>query len=151
MSGTRLIWQSQRIGRILAILAVTAAVLAIASGTGAAPATGAAGVLATGSFRSLAWPTSGTATMVTRADGRVVLVLKNLRTHAAPELWLYLVPFGAPGGGVAGGWKLDRLRSVTGASTYELPASAANLRHATVVVWCSLCRKPWGAAALRRA
>ena len=132
------------------MLTVTAAVLAIASGTGAAPATGAPGVVATGSFRSLAWPTVGTATVVRRADGRVVLELKNLRTHPAPELWLYLVPFGAPGGGVAGGWKIDRLRRVSGAWTYGLPAEAARLAHATVVVWCALCRKPWGAAALRQ-
>jgi hypothetical protein len=130
---------------------VTATLLGVASGSGAAPAEGGQGIVASGPFGSLAWPTSGTATIVTRADGRVVLELANLRTHAAPELWVYLVPFRAPGGGVAGGWKLDRLARVSGASTYALPAAAASLRNATVVVWCELCRKPWGAAALRRA
>ena len=131
------------------MLAVTASVLALAAGSGASPAADLPGVAASGSFRSLAWPTSGSATVVTGADGRVALELANLRTHAAPELWVYLVPFQAPGGGVAGGWKLGRLSRVTGASTYALPVEAASLRYATVVVWCELCRKPWGAAALR--
>lgn len=135
----------------VAAVAAAAAGLVIAGGRGAAAGAEPTGVVASGTFTSMAWPTTGTAAIVRRADGSVALELTNLRTHAAPELWVYLVPFRAPGGGVAGGWKIERLRSVTGAGTYTLPAKAASVANPTVVVWCSLCKKPWGAASLTRA
>lgn len=135
----------------LAALVAAAAGLAVASRSGAADATDRPGIVATGSFGSMAWPTEGTAAIVRRPDGRVVLELRDFRTHPAPELWVYLVPFRAPGGGIAGGRKIDRLQRVSGAWTYSLPLEAASLAHPTIVVWCSLCKKPWAAAELLRA
>lgn len=129
-----------------AAIAGLAAGLALAyGGTGSALAQGRAGVLAQGKFRSVGWGTTGTATIVRRPSGRLVLRLsKSFSTQRAPELFVYLARHE---GGRRTEWKeLAPLHSASGAQHYALPVSAADTRGLSVAVVCSKCDRTWGAA-----
>lgn len=104
--------------------------------------------LAAGTFNGLAQRTTGKATLVALADGRRKLRLERFATRAAPDLVVYLVEGGDRGGDITGGTEVGRLRSSSGEQEYVLPESAPAGPRVSVVIWCSWCSRPFGAAAL---
>jgi electron transfer DM13 len=132
---------------ILVSLGGLAAGLLLARGSGAEPGVkGRPGVLASGRFTSIEWPTSGKAMIVRRGDGSLKLELRNLQTQDAPELYLFIAPTNGTGGTRR---KIADLRAVTGNQEYDLPADVARDLHQAVMIWCGKCHKYWGAAHLR--
>jgi hypothetical protein len=135
-----------------AVLVACAAVIVAAGGLvwalrdGGAEAS-AAPVRATGSFQRLAQPTEGSARIVLDGNRRV-LTFAGFHTQAAPELFVYLVTGKVSGGQISGGIRLGRLKAVDGRQTYRVPDSVPARTPLTAIVWCALCRKPWGAAQL---
>jgi hypothetical protein len=128
-------------------LAGLAAGLLLARGSGAEPVVkGRTGVLASGRFTSIEWPTSGKAMIVRKADGSMKLELRNLQTQEAPELFLFIAPTNGSGGERR---KIADLRAVTGNQEYNLPADVARNLHQAVIIWCGACNKAWGSAHLR--
>jgi hypothetical protein len=132
-----------------AVLAVALAVGALAwsrgedaSGAERGPA------LQTGAFRGLAWPASGRAELRRSEDGRARLTFTGFATPGAPELYVYVVPGAAAGGDIRGGVRIGRLRAVFGNQVYDVRPAAVPPGRASIVVWCDLCHKPWGMAAL---
>lgn len=140
-----------RLGRGTAIALAAAAIGGAAVVLGRGDDSGAAprpGLVASGAFESMRWPTTGRARLVRAADGRLTLALAGFSTHPAPEVDVYLVPGGAPGGDIAGGIKLGRLARYTGESRYAVPTSFEPRAGTAVVVWCTACSVPHGKAAL---
>ena len=127
---------------VAAVLAAAAVALAGRETRPSAPVT-----LARGTFDGVTQQTTGTATLVALPDGRRKLRFEGFSTRAAPDLFVYLVP-GASGGEIEGGTRIDRLESVSGAQEYVLPAAAPGGEHATVVIWCDWCDRPFAAAEL---
>ena len=115
------------------------------STTTAAPRTG---TLARGEFTNLTHPTSGTASLVGRRDGRATLVLRGFETRLAPDLFVYLVPGKSTGGLIRGGTRVARLQRNIGDQTYLLPKSVDLEKTSTVVIWCALCSVAFGDAQL---
>jgi hypothetical protein len=114
-------------------------------GTESALAQGPPAVLAQGSFRSVSWGTTGTATIARNGSGHLVLRLsKTFTTQRAPELFVYLA---RQQGGRRTEWKvLAPLKSASGAQRYALPAEAADTRGLSVAIVCAKCNKTSGAA-----
>ena len=134
---------------VAAVLAAALAAVALAwsqgddaSGAESGPA------LQTGAFRGLAWPTSGRAELRRVEDERARLTFANFATHGAPELYVYVVPGAASGGDIRGGVRIGRLRAVFGDQVYDVRPAALPPGRAAIVIWCDLCHKPWGMAAL---
>jgi hypothetical protein len=119
--------------------------LVLGRGSGSALAQGRPGVVAQGKFVSVAWGTTGTATIVRNTSGRLELRLsKSFSTQRAPELFVYLARHDR---GRRTEWKeLGSLRSAWGAQRYLLPADAADVRGLSVAIVCEKCNKTWGAA-----
>jgi hypothetical protein len=132
---------------VLLSLGGLAAGLLLARGSGAEPGVkGRLGVLASGRFTTIEWPTSGKAMIVRRADGSLKLELRNLQTQEAPQLFLFIAPTNGTGGERR---KIADLRAVTGNQDYDLPADVAHNLHQAVIIWCGECNKAWGSAHLR--
>jgi len=107
-------------------------------GTESAIAQGPAGVLARGTFRTVSWGTTGKATIVRDASGRVTLHLSpDFRTQRAPELFVHL------------GSKRIPLQSASGSQAYVLSNASPTTLRATVQIFCEKCNKAWGEATLR--
>jgi hypothetical protein len=123
----------------VAVLVALALGLAVGRhGTGSALAQGPAGVLAQGSFRTVSWGTTGKATIVRDASGRVTLRLsRDFRTQRAPELFVHL------------GSKRMLLQSASGSQAYVLSSASPATLRATVQIFCEKCNKAWGEATLR--
>ena len=141
-----------RLSRLLLVLLAAVGLVTVAAVRpfDEARSAGPAGTVARGQFERLMWPTVGAARAVRDTDGDVTLVFRGFRTHAAPELYVYLVPGGREAGGdIAGGTKLGRLERVSGDQRYAVPSSFALDRTASVVIWCAGCAQPWGRAVLR--
>jgi hypothetical protein len=99
---------------------------------------GPAGVLARGSFKTVSWGTTGTATIVRDSSGRITLRFsRDFTTQRAPELYVHM------------GSRRMKLQRAWGAQTYGLSHANAQLLGATVQVFCEKCNKAWGAAKLR--
>lgn len=101
-----------------------------------------------GAFTSLTHRTTGTAHLVHRADGSRQLRLTGFETRTAPDLFVYVIPRPAPGGEIAGGVKVDSLRTPVGDQAYTLPADVELGDRPTVVIWCGKCRVAFGSALL---
>ncbi|MBK5305545.1 MAG: DM13 domain-containing protein [Frankiaceae bacterium] len=97
-----------------------------------------------GSFTSGAHETRGTATLLRRADGRLVLTMVGFETAAGPDLRVQLVPAGAKG--VEGGTDVGALKGNKGDQKYAVPSTAPTAR---VVIWCRAFSVSFGAADLR--
>ena len=124
------------------VLAVPTSSSAAAPGLEPAPA--AATQVAAGSFTSGAHETRGRATVLRRADGRLLLTLTDFETDAGPDLRVRLVPAGAKG--VDGGTDIGALKGNKGDQQYAVPAGAPTGR---VVIWCRAFSVSFGAAHLR--
>jgi hypothetical protein len=101
--------------------------------------------LAAGTFASGAHETRGRATLLRRADGRLVLTLVGFRTAAGPDLRVRLVRAGARG--VEGGRDIGALKGNKGDQQYAVPAAAPTDR---VVIWCRAFSVVFGSADLLR-
>ena len=99
-----------------------------------------AGVLATGSFHSVAHKSMGTAAIHRLADGRRVLRFTNFETSNGPDVRVYLVAAAdaSDSGSVtrAGFVELGELKGNIGDQNYELPTSVDLARYRAVTIWC---------------
>ncbi len=85
-----------------------------------------------GSFISNAHPTSGTAKVVTNADGKRFLVFENFKSDNGPDLRVWLSPntSGTPR------VELGALKAVTGNFSYELTTNINTSLNNRVLIWC---------------
>jgi len=99
-----------------------------------------AGVLATGSFHSVAHQSRGTAVVHRLADGRRVLRFTNFETSNGPDVHVYLVAAADASDSAtvtrAGFVELGELKGNIGDQNYELPASVDLARYRAVTIWC---------------
>lgn len=119
---------------------MTGAVLGLAFTRGEANGSlshGPAGVLARGTFRTVSWGTTGTATIVRDSSGRITLRFsRDFTTQRAPELYVHM------------GSRRMKLQRAWGTQTYPLSHADAPVLGATVQVFCEKCNKAWGVAKL---
>jgi hypothetical protein len=107
-------------------------------GTESALAQGPPGVLARGTFKTVSWGTTGSATIERDASGHLILRLSpDFRTQKAPELFIHM------------GKKRMALQRASGSQTYVLSHVGDPTLRATVQVFCEKCNKAWGEAKLR--
>jgi hypothetical protein len=107
-------------------------------GTESALAQGPPGVLARGTFKTVSWGTTGSATIERDASGHLILRLSpDFRTQKAPELFIHM------------GEKRMALQRASGSQTYVLSHVGDPTLRATVQVFCEKCNKAWGEAKLR--
>ena len=135
-------FRSRRVAAaLLAAGAVTGAVLGLAFTRGDAKGSlshGPAGVLARGSFKTVSWGTTGTATIARDSSGRITLRFsRDFTTQRAPELYVHM------------GSRRMKLQRAWGPQTYTLSHADARVLGATVQVFCEKCNKAWGVAKLR--
>jgi hypothetical protein len=91
---------------------------------------------------------SGTAALITLADGSRVVRLARLDVEPGPDYFVVLVP-GADRSDPDGGTRLSRLRGSRGNQNYPIPAGLAVQRPVTVLIWCRAFAVPVAAATLR--
>jgi hypothetical protein len=91
-----------------------------------------------GTFKTVSWGTTGSATIERDASGHLVLRLSpDFRTQKAPELFIHM------------GKKRMALQRASGSQTYVLSHVGVPTLRATVQVFCEKCNKAWGEATLR--
>src|SRR5215813_4336570 len=77
----------------VAVLGGLAAGIAVARG-GSNVSHGPPGVVSSGTFRTITWSTTGTATVVRDASGHLKLRLgKDFTTRRGPDVWVYLAKY----------------------------------------------------------
>jgi len=116
-----------------------------------APAGPTSTTLASGSFVSLAHPTTGAARVVRSADGTLLLRLEGLDTTNGPDLHVWISPMPTAAGEdafAAGHLDLGRLKGNRGDQNYPIPADVDPASFASVVVWCQRFSVGFGAADL---
>lgn len=105
--------------------------------------------IASGSFRSIAHPGTGTAAVVRLANGTRVLTLTDFETDNGPDLRVYLSTGDPAGGGGLGDFEdLGALKGNKGNQQYEIPSDLNLGRFSTVVIWCRAFSVGFTAAAL---
>jgi len=111
--------------------------MSTASATSPTPAMG---VLASGSFHSVAHKSAGTAAIHQLGDGRRVLRFTNFETSNGPDVHVYLVAAADASDSAtvtgAGFVELGELKGNIGDQNYELPASVDLARYRAVTIWC---------------
>jgi hypothetical protein len=99
-----------------------------------------AGVLAAGSFHSVAHKSMGSAAVHRLADGRRILRFTNFETSNGPDVRVYLVAAADASDSAsvtrAGFVELGELKGNIGDQNYELPASVDLARYRAVTIWC---------------
>jgi type IV pilus biogenesis protein CpaD/CtpE len=145
---------------LLTIAALTLAGCAPASSSkpAAAPAVATAQaaevILAKGDFANAEAPTSGTAQLVKKADGKVYVQLKNFKVEAAPDLyvWLYegssVKKGDSPTVGKGKYVEVAKLAGLSGNFEYAVPANTDLAAYKSVVIWCKQFTVAMGAAPL---
>lgn len=121
--------------------------------TAGAPASEAAPVVvARGDFQSQEHPTSGTASLLTLADGTQLVRLENLASSDGPDvkIWLSELDAGGDWFKYRGGKYLDLglIKATHGTHNYVIPAGADLSGLDTVVLWCDRFSVAFGSAAL---
>jgi hypothetical protein len=133
----------------LAVLGALVAGIAVARGSSNAPKA-APGVLSRGTFRTVTWGTTGTATVLRDASGRLKLRLgKDFSTRRGPDVWVYLAKFrGGNWNGKRLEWKLvGQVKRGWGSATYNLPPDAAE-PGMSIAIFCGECGRLSGVAQL---
>jgi electron transfer DM13 len=134
----------------VAVLGGLAAGIAVARG-GSNVSHGRPGVVSSGTFRTVTWSTTGTATVVRDSSGHLKLRLgKDFTTKRGPDVWVYLAKFD---GNIFTGkrveWKLvGQVKRGWGSATYALPADAAK-PGMSIAIFCGECGKLSGVAQLQ--
>jgi hypothetical protein len=111
-------------------------------------------ILSSGSFVELAHETSGTATLLELADGRIVLRFEDLQTLSGPDLRVYLssVPAEHAEGDIGeDAIDLGGLKGNSGNQNYEVPAGLDPSAIRSAVIWCRRFTVGFGAAPLESA
>lgn len=125
---------------LLAAGAVIGAALGLAFARGDAKgplSDGPSGVLARGSFKTVSWGTTGSASIVRDASGHITLRFsRDFNTQRAPELYVHM------------GSRRMPLQRAWGAQSYPLSHADARALSASVQVFCEKCDKAWGVARL---
>jgi hypothetical protein len=113
---------------------------AAAQTAGGASATAAAGVLLSGTFRSIAHETRGAATVHDLGDGHRVVRFTDFATSNGPDVRVYLVAAAdAPDDESvtrAGFVELGKLKGTEGDQNYEIPADVDLGKYRAVTIWC---------------
>ena len=121
--------------------------LAAAAPTADAPAT-----LAQGMFHSNAHETTGSATILSLADGRRVLRLTDFSTSNGPDVRVYLVAAADVTDDetvkTAGFIELGPMKGNKGDQNYEIPATVDLSAYRTVTIWCKRFSVNFGSAPL---
>lgn len=111
-------------------------------------------VAATGPFRSLAHPTTGTARIVTLSDGSTILRLEDFATDNGPDLFVVLSEHdgtGSDDNAIAdAGISLGRLKGNIGDQNYAIPAGTDLSKYNSVLIWCKRFNTGFGVASLTR-
>lgn len=134
---------------VVAVLGGLAAGIAVARG-GSNVSHGPAGVVSSGTFRTITWSTTGTATVVRDASGHLKLRLgRDFNTKRGPDVWVYLAKYdGSVWRGKRVEWKLvGRVTRAWGGATYALPADAAK-PGMSIAIFCGECGRLSGLAQL---
>jgi hypothetical protein len=134
----------------LAVLGALVAGIAVARGGSNAPKA-APGLLSRGTFRTVTWGTTGTATVLRDTSGRLKLRLsKDFTTRRGPDVWVYLAKFqGSIWTGRRLEWKLvGQVKRGWGSATYDLPADAAK-PGMSIAIFCGECGRLSGVANLQ--
>jgi hypothetical protein len=135
---------------VVAVLGGLAAGIAVARGGSRAASHGPPGVVARGTFRTITWGTTGTATLVRDSSGHLkVRLSKSFTTKRGPDVWVYLAKIeGSIWRGRKVEWKLiGQLRSAWGAQSYKVPAEAAR-PGMSIAIFCGECGRLSGIAQL---
>ena len=138
---------------VVAVLGGLAAGIAVARGGSKPVSKGAAGVVSQGSFRTITWGTTGTASVVRDTSGHLKLRLgKSFTTRRGPDVWVYLAKYeGSVWNGKRTEWKLiGHLRRAWGKQVYDLPAEAAR-PGMSIAIFCGECGRLSGIAQLEPA
>jgi hypothetical protein len=98
--------------------------------------------VAAGDFVDGAHPTSGTATLVEKADGSRALTLTGFATDPGPDLRVLLVR-DSRGVGVEGAKDLGALKGNKGDQEYSVPPGSPE---GAVVIWCRAFTVAFGSA-----
>jgi electron transfer DM13 len=136
---------------VVAVLGGLAAGIAVARGGSTAPK-GRPGVISRGTFRTITWSTTGTATVVRDASGHLQLRLgKDFTTKRTPDLWVYLAKY--EGSNIWRArrveWKLvGAVKRGWGSATYSLPEDAAK-PGMSIAIFCGECGRLSGIAQLQ--
>jgi hypothetical protein len=134
----------------VAVLGALAAGIAVARG-GSNVSHGRPGVVSSGTFRTVTWSTTGTATVVRDASGHLKLRLgKDFTTRRGPDVWVYLAKYeGSVWNGKRVEWKLvGQVKRGWGSATYGLPADAAR-PGMSIAIFCGECGRLSGLAELQ--
>ena len=135
---------------VVAVLGGLAAGIAVARG-GSNVSHGPAGVVSSGTVRTITWSTTGTATVVRDASGHLKLRLgRDFNTKRGPDVWVYLAKYeGSVWRGKRVEWKLvGRVTRAWGSATYALPAEAAK-PGMSIAIFCGECGRLSGLAQLK--
>jgi len=136
----------------VAVLGGLAAGIAVARG-GSNASHGPPGVVSSGTFRTITWSTTGTASVIRDSSGHLKLRLgKDFTTKRGPDVWVYLAKFeGSIWTGNHVVWDLvGQVRRGWGSATYNLPAAAAK-PGMSIAIYCGECGKLSGVAMLQPA
>jgi hypothetical protein len=109
-------------------------------------------VLHSGSFRSLEHPTMGTAIVLRRPAGRLILRLEHLSTSNGPDLRVYLshVPASSDLHAYQTGFiDLGALKGNRGNQNYVIPAGTDLSAFKSAVIWCRRFAVGFGVAPLQ--
>lgn len=137
---------------LVAVLGGLAAGIAVARGSSNV-SHGPPGVVSSGSFRTITWSTTGTATVIRDSSGHLKLRLgKDFTTKRGPDVWVYLARYeGSVWNGKRVEWKLvGQVKRGWGSATYDLPADAAK-PGMSIAIYCGECGKLSGVAQLHSA
>jgi hypothetical protein len=137
---------------IVAILGALAAGIAVARG-GSNVSHGRPGVVSSGTFRTITWSTTGTASVIRDSSGHLKLRLgKDFTTKRGPDVWVYLAKYdGSIWKNQHDVWKLvGQVKRGWGSATYDLPADAAK-PGMSIAIYCGECGKLSGVAQLEPA
>lgn len=112
-----------------------------------------AGLVATGSFVSVAYTGSGNAEVYTLSTGAQVLSFEQFRVEPGPELHVLLSTAQAPDAltaqDVQDSIDLGLLLATEGEQTYEIPAGIELSEYSLILIWCEPEQVPYIAAALQ--
>ena len=134
----------------VAVLGGLAAGIAVARG-GSHASHGPPCVVSPGTFRTITWSTTGTASVIRDSSGHLKLRLgKDFTTKRGPDVWVYLAKFeGSIWTGNHVVWDLvGQVKRGWGSATYNLPAAAAK-PGMSIAIYCGECGKLSGVAMLQ--
>ncbi len=105
--------------------------------------------VASGTFRPVAHPATGTASVIKLATAKRALTLTDFETDNGPDLRVYLSTGDPARGGKLGDYEdLGALKGNKGSQQYDIPANVNLERFSTVVIWCRAFSVAFTSAAL---